>query len=100
MAGTCVHGYGAADIRRLAAEAGLDVVSIDGVNPLTLDETRRRYTAKGASRVVNNIRMCMRGRRRLDFVVGEAFAATPERYASVGAALVRPADSGPPFFRR
>jgi SAM-dependent methyltransferase len=90
------RGYGAGDIRRLAAEAGLDVVSIDGVNPLTLDETKRRYTSKGVSWVINNIRMCMRGRRRLDFVVGEAFVATPERYASVGAAFVRPSDARPP----
>jgi len=85
------HGYRAADIKRLAAEAGLVVESIDGVNPLTLAETRRRYTARGASWVLNNLRMSFHARTRRDFVLGKAFEASPERYASIGAALARPA---------
>ncbi|MGI9499398.1 MAG: class I SAM-dependent methyltransferase [Geminicoccaceae bacterium] len=86
------HGYRFEDMQRLAAEAGLVVDSIDGVNRLTLAETEKRYTTRRASWVMNNIRMSWRARDRQDFVIGEAFRAEPERYASIGAALVRPVE--------
>ena len=84
------HGYNARDIKRLAAEAGLDVASIDGINPLTPAETRRRYTAKGAFWILNNIRMTFRSSKQQGFALGDAFEASPERYASIGAVLARP----------
>ena len=86
------HGYRAEDIERLAAEAGLEIDSIDGVNRLTLAETEKRYSTRGASWVMNNIRMSWRARRRRDFVIGKPFRAEPERYASIGAALTRPVE--------
>ena len=86
------HGYRAEDMERLAAKAGLLVESIDGVNRLTLDETEKRYTTRGAAWVMNNIRMNWRTRDRQDFAIGDAFRAEPERYASVGAILKRPVD--------
>ena len=84
------HGYRIEDIERLAAEAGLEIESIDGVNRLTLDETEKRYTTRGTSWVVNNIRMSWRARGQRDFATGAAFAAEPERYASIAATLRRP----------
>lgn len=86
------HGYRIEDIRRLAAEAGLEVESIDGVNRLTLAETEKRYTTRGASWIANNVRMSWRARGRRDFSIGAAFKAEPERYASIGAMLTRPAE--------
>ncbi|MEM8949971.1 MAG: class I SAM-dependent methyltransferase [Pseudomonadota bacterium] len=83
------HGYRLSDIERLAAETGLEVESIDGVNRLTLAETEKRYTTRRASWVLNNIRMSLQARDRQDFAVGEAFKADPERYASIGAVLRR-----------
>lgn len=84
------HGYCAGDLEGMAAEAGLQVESIDGVNPLTLAETERRYTARGASWVLNNIRMTWRGRHRPDFALGKVFQEEPARYSSIAAALIRP----------
>ena len=84
------HGYRIEDIERLAAGAGLIVDSIDGVNRLTLAETEKRYTTRRASWVLNNLRMSWRARGQRDFVIGEAFKAEPERYASIGATLKRP----------
>ncbi|MGI9418199.1 MAG: class I SAM-dependent methyltransferase [Geminicoccaceae bacterium] len=84
------HGYRTSDIERLAAGAGLLVESIDGVNRLTLDETEKRYTTRGASWVMNNIRMSWRARGQRDFVTGDVFAAEPERYSSIAATLLRP----------
>jgi 2-polyprenyl-3-methyl-5-hydroxy-6-metoxy-1,4-benzoquinol methylase len=86
------HGYRAEDIERLASRAGLTVESIDGVNRLTLDETEKRYTTRGAAWVMNNIRMNWCSRDQQDFAIGDAFRAEPERYASVGAILKRPVD--------
>ncbi|MDH3664967.1 MAG: class I SAM-dependent methyltransferase [Alphaproteobacteria bacterium] len=85
------HGYHIDDIRRLAAEAGLVVESIDGVNRLTLAETEKRYTTSGASWIANNVKMSWRARGQRDFAIGQAFEAEPERYASIGAMLARPA---------
>ncbi len=84
------HGYGQGDIERLAAAAGLEVDSIDGVNRLTLAETEKRYTTRRASWVLNNIRMSLQARDQQDFAIGEAFKSEPERYASIGAVLKRP----------
>ena len=86
------HGYRIEDIERLAAEAGLSVDSIDGVNRLTQVETEKRYTTRRASWVMNNVRMSWRARQRRDFAIGEAFKAAPERYASVGAVLINPVE--------
>lgn len=84
------QGYRAEDMERLAAESGLAVDSIDGVNLLTLDETEKRYTTRGASWIVNNLKMSWRARDRRDFVIGDGFRVAPELYASVGAVLTRP----------
>ena len=84
------HGYRIDDIERLAEDAGLVVDSIDGVNRLTLAETEKRYTTRKASWVMNNLRMSWRARGQRDFAIGDAFRAEPERYASIGAVLVRP----------
>lgn len=86
------HGYRAEDMEQLAAETGLLVDSIDGVNRLNLDETEKRYTTRGAAWVMNNIRMNWRTRARRDYAVGDGFRAEPERYASVGAILKRPVE--------
>jgi 2-polyprenyl-3-methyl-5-hydroxy-6-metoxy-1,4-benzoquinol methylase len=90
------HGYRAEDIERLASAAGLSVESIDGVNPLTLEETERRYTTHGAAWVLNNIRMSWRARHRPDFALGEAFKEEQERYSSIAAALIRPIEPALP----
>jgi 2-polyprenyl-3-methyl-5-hydroxy-6-metoxy-1,4-benzoquinol methylase len=87
------HGYRAEDMEALAAKAGLLVESIDGVNRLTLDETEKRYTTRGAAWVMNNIKMNWRTRDQRDFAIGDAFRAEPERYASVGAILKRPVEA-------
>lgn len=84
------HGYRIDDIERLAAGAGLQIEGVDGVNRLTLDETEKRYTTRGASWVINNLRMNWRTRGQRDFVTGSAFQAEPERYASIAATLLRP----------
>ncbi len=86
------HGYRIGDMERLALEAGFLVESIDGVNRLTLAETEKRYTTRGASWVMNNIRMSWRARERRDFAVGDAFKAEPQSYASIGAVLKRPVE--------
>ena len=86
------HGYRIGDMERLALEAGFLVESIDGVNRLTLAETEKRYTTRGASWVMNNIRMSWRARERRDFAVGDAFKAEPQNYASIGAVLKRPVE--------
>lgn len=84
------HGYSLRDVERLAADVGLEIDSIDGVNRLTLAETEKRYTTRRASWVLNNIRMSLRAKDQRDFAIGEAFSAEPERYASIGAVLKRP----------
>ena len=84
------HGYSLENIEKLAADAGLEVDSIDGVNRLTLAETEKRYTTRRASWVLNNIRMSLQARDQQDFAIGEAFNSEPERYASIGAVLKRP----------
>ncbi len=86
------HGYRPDDIERLAVGAGLVVESIDGVNPLTLDETRRRYSTRGVSRVLHNVRMSWRGRGQASFALGEAFDVERERYSSIAATLLRPVE--------
>lgn len=86
------HGYRAEDMERLASNAGLLVESIDGVNRLTLDETEKRYTTRGAAWVMNNIQMNWCTQNQQDFAFGDAFRAEPERYASVAAILKRPVD--------
>lgn len=85
------HGYSVGDVERLAAEVGVEIDSVDGVNLLTLAETERRYTTRRASWVLNNIRMNLQARNQQDFAIGEAFKSEPERYASIGAVLKRPA---------
>jgi 2-polyprenyl-3-methyl-5-hydroxy-6-metoxy-1,4-benzoquinol methylase len=84
------HGYRALDMERLAAEAGLEVESIDGVNRLTLAETEKRYTTRGAAWILHNMRMSWRARGRQDFAIGDGFRAEARRYASIGAVLRRP----------
>ncbi|MGI9484872.1 MAG: class I SAM-dependent methyltransferase [Geminicoccaceae bacterium] len=84
------HGYSLENIEKLAADAGLEVDSIDGVNRLTLAETEKRYTTRRASWVLNNIRMSLQARDQQDFAIGDAFKSEPERYASIGAVLKRP----------
>ncbi len=84
------HGYSRQDVERLAAEIGLEIDSIDGVNRLTLAETEKRYTTRRAAWVLNNIRMSLRARDQQDFVIGGAFKAEPQHYASIGAVLKRP----------
>lgn len=86
------HGYNEGDVERLAAETGLEIDSIDGVNRLTLAETEKRYTTRRTSWVLNNIRMSLQARARQDFAFGEAFKSEPERYASIGAVLKRPVE--------
>ncbi len=84
------HGYRFEDMVRLAAKAGLVVNSIDGVNRLTLAETEQRYTTRGLAWIANNIAKCWTARGKCDFALGDAFKSHPERYASIGAELVRP----------
>ncbi|MEZ5930707.1 MAG: class I SAM-dependent methyltransferase [Alphaproteobacteria bacterium] len=87
------HGYRALDMERLAAGAGLEVESIDGVNRLTRAETEKRYTTRGVSWIINNTRMSWRARGRLDFAIGDGFRAEAARYASIGAVLRRPVEA-------
>lgn len=87
------HGYRVADMERLAVNAGFEIESIDGVNPLTLTETEKRYTTSGAAWVLNNIRMNLRARMRRDFALGDAFKAEPARFSSIAAVLRRPLEA-------
>lgn len=84
------HGYRLEDMVRLAARAGLVVNSIDGVNRLTLAETEQRYTTRGLAWIANNIAKSWRTHGKIDFALGDDFKNQPERYASIGAELIRP----------
>lgn len=90
------HGYRFEDMARLAAEAGLVVNSIDGVNRLTLAETERRYTTHGLAWIMNNVAKSWNARGKRDFALGDNFRSQPERYASIGAELSRPKEFAEP----
>ncbi|MGI9435861.1 MAG: class I SAM-dependent methyltransferase [Geminicoccaceae bacterium] len=90
------HGYRFEDLVGLAAEAGLMVNSIDGVNRLTLAETEKRYTTRRLGWVMNNISKSLSARGSIDFALGDDFRTQPERYASIAGDLTRPSElSGP-----
>jgi 2-polyprenyl-3-methyl-5-hydroxy-6-metoxy-1,4-benzoquinol methylase len=67
------HGYAPVDLVRLAERAGLHLVAIDGVNRLSVAETRERYDSSGLRRMLFNLRQYLRWRRNADFLLGEAF---------------------------
>ncbi len=84
------HGYRREDLARLAEQCDLQLVTVAGVNRLTVAQTRARYDSAGLRRVVVNLRQSLRHWRGRDFAEGQAFLTQPEAFHSIAAEFRRP----------
>lgn len=86
-------GYRPDDLARLAALWSLELRSVDGVNRLTVAETRARYESRGLRRMAVNLGKTMAERRRADFAIGPAYAGRAIEFHSIAAELRQPLEA-------